>query len=629
MDIFKKTALGIFVSASLLACGGGGDDSPSNNTANTGGTTGTTYNIESGAFQKGPFIAGTTVTIQELGEDLKPTGITYTTVTDDAGRFNASNIKSRFVEVFADGFYFDELNNAKSKAPVTLRAILDLTASASKPSINTLTTMQTERLREVKKSGKTFQQAEADSRNAVLNVFGLSTNSVARLDSINLTGTAAGDESLLRATVALLQVASHQSSSVEAELTTLVAKLGSDLKDDGQANGTAKDFVAGLKSAQTQVDTEYVRSLVQDYLGTKGQPEPQVIGESPSPKLSQWISVGRERVNSESLEPSVIWLLRDDGSIWSWPLQQGKNLEQATIFKDIVSFYVIPNTHRLVALDKAGNAYQFDTKANQLSLIDVGVKQISPFIYLKQNGYVMNWDKKTIPNIPLMSRLVGANKSRLSNVTGGLGKDTELYYFKYSDAEHTLLTDVNKLGKYGSVQVLLTDKTSYDVNISNIEYPAAILNGKVWSFIDNSGRNTGQQILSTIYTHIGGMGLGQWSPALADDGYLWYWSNSANSFVKSNCGGVKKTIRSEVVLMNDHSIRPIIFENSNGVGNVSCPVTTIFNHLSTVEIQDMYSLTGGIVLAITTDKQLIARTYTFVSQNWKPADTVYTTSFSQ
>ena len=49
-----------------------------------------------------------------------------------------------------------------------------------------------------------------------------------------------------------------------ATFRPLVAKLGSDLKDDGQANGAAKDFVAGLQSAQTQVDTEYVRSLVQD-----------------------------------------------------------------------------------------------------------------------------------------------------------------------------------------------------------------------------------------------------------------------------------------------------------------------------------------------------------------------------
>lgn len=266
MDIFKKTVLCVLVSTSLIACGGGGsDDSATNNS----GTTGTTYKIESGAFQKGPFVAGTTVTIQELGDDLKPTGVTYTAVTDDTGRFNATNIKSRYVEVFADGFYFDELTNLKSKAAVTLRAILDLTASASKPSINTLTTMQTERLRAVKANGKTFQEAEADSRNAVLGVFGLPANAITRLDSINLTGTSAGDESLLRATVALLQVASNQSSSVEAELTQLVAKLASDLKDDGQANGTAKDFVLPLQMAQSKVNMDLMRLQLQEYLQGK------------------------------------------------------------------------------------------------------------------------------------------------------------------------------------------------------------------------------------------------------------------------------------------------------------------------------------------------------------------------
>ncbi len=265
MDIFKKTAICAFVSASLIACGGGGSDSSSN----SGGTTGTTYKIESGAFQKGPFVAGTTVTIQELGDDLKPTGVTYTVFTDETGRFNADNIKSRYVEVFADGFYFDELTNIKSKAAVTLRAILDLTASASKPSINTLTTMQTERLRAVKANGKTYQEAEVDSRNAVLGVFGLPVNAVTRLDSINLIGASAGDESLLRATVALLQVASNQGISVEAELTQLVAKLASDLKDDGQANGAAKDFVLPLQMAQSKVNMDLMRLRLQEYLQGK------------------------------------------------------------------------------------------------------------------------------------------------------------------------------------------------------------------------------------------------------------------------------------------------------------------------------------------------------------------------
>lgn len=624
MDIFKKTALGLFVSASLVACGGGGGgDSASNNNS---GTTGTTYNIESGAFQKGPFIAGTTVTIQELGEDLKPTGITYTAVTDDTGRFNASNIKSRFVEVFADGYYFDELNNAKSKAPVTLRAILDLTASGTKPSINTLTTMQTERLREVKKSGKTFQQAEADSRNAVLSVFGLPANAVARLDSINLTGTSAGDESLLRATVALLQVASNQSSSIEAELTTLVAKLGSDLKDDGQANGAAKDFVAALQSAQTQVDTEYVRSLVQDYLGTKGQSEPQVIGESPSPKLSQWISAGREAITSEY---GAVWLLREDGTMWKWVIAEGQSLQQVSAFKDIVAFYVVSNAHALVALDKAGNAYQFNTTTGQLTQTDSGVKQISPSLYLKQNGTVMGWDKQAVANIPLMNRLVNSRKGSLVHVNGGVGKDAEFYYFTYGDTR-TIPTPtgaIKVVGKYNQAQVLLTDRESYSPTYPP-EYPAAVLNGNVWNFINKQGQLTGQQTLpnGTIYTHMGGLGMGQWSPVLAGDSNLWYWSAESHNFVKSTCGNVKKTYRAELVLLANGTIRPITY-SANGVGSVACPESSAFEHLAAVQVKDMYTFVGGLVVAITTDNKLIARSYTL--PQWQAKVEVYSTSFSQ
>jgi hypothetical protein len=116
---------------------------------------------------------------------------------------------------------------------------------------------------------KPYQEAEADSRNAVLGVFGLPANAITRLDSINLIGASAGDESLLRATVALLQVASNQSSSVEAELTQLVAKLASDLKDDGQANGTAKDFVLPLQMAQSKVNMDLMRLQLQEYLQGK------------------------------------------------------------------------------------------------------------------------------------------------------------------------------------------------------------------------------------------------------------------------------------------------------------------------------------------------------------------------
>ena len=637
MEVFKKTALCIFISASLVACGGGGGDSASNN----GGVTGTTYKIESGAFQKGPFVAGTTVTIQELGDDLKPTGVTYTAVTDDTGRFNAPNINSRFVEVFANGFYFDELNNIKSKAPVTLRAILDLTASALKPSINTLTTMQTERLRAVKASGKTFQEAEADAKNAVLGVFGLPASTVTRLDSLNLTGVSVGDESLLRATVAVLQVASNQSSSIEAELTTLVAKLASDLKDDGLANGVAKNFVAALQSAQTRVDTEYVRSLLQDYLSTKGQSETQIIGTSPAPKLSQWISMRIEGyIPDEQNVASVVWLLRDDGSVWKWPLVEGQNIQQVMSFQNIVSLHTVFHTHMVVALDKAGNAYQLNTQTGQFVLVDSGVTQIANSLYLKQNGAVMNWSKQAIPNIPAMTRLVSNSKGDVYIATGGVAKvDAQLYYFQYdsNDISRKTPTSAVKIaaGQYSQAQLILTGKPSYTENASptNPEYPAAILNGDTWVFLNAQGQKIGQpQNLpqGTVYTHIGGGGIRQFSPVFAGDGYLWYWSDDTLSLVKGTCGGVKKAYRAEVVLMESGSVRPIVYSGTGintGIGAVTCPESISFQHLTDKTVVDVFTLINKWVVAITSDKKLIARAYD--GRTWQGKEPIYTVNEPQ
>lgn len=631
MDIFKKTAFFAFVSASLIACGGGGsDDSPSNNN-NNGGATGTTYKIENGAFQKGPFIAGTTVTIQELDDNLKATGKTYTTQTDDTGRFDVTGIGSRFVEVFANGYYYDELSNAKSKGSVTLRAILDLSVSSSKPSINTLTTLQTERLRAIKKNGKNFAEAEADSKNAVLGVFGLPENTVTRLDSINLTGTSAGDESLLRATVAMLQVASNQSSSVEAELTSLLANIGSDLKDDGVANGVAQGLSSALQVAQRQVDIGFVRSLLQEYLANKGMSGIQPIEGTISPKLSHWITIRPELGNNGVSMPPVIWLLNDDGSVWRWNLSQSK-IEKHTDLNNILALHLIWQTNNALALDKSGNLYKINTQTNQVSLLDSSVKQITGTLYLKQNGEVHNWDGQLAANIPLMNRLVSSSND-MFNVSGGVSKlDGQLYYFQYdrTDNNNGIPQSIKKIsgGKYSQAQLLLTESVSYAISSNpSVRYPAAILDGNTWSFFNEQGDKVGQSQklpLGSIYAHVGGFGLKQWSPILSGDGKLWYYSENIKNFVESDCKNVKKMHRAEVVLLDNNTLSPIISKEGTGIGNLSCPLSTNFDYLLGKNVIDMFTLAGKWVVAITSDNSLIARRHD--ASTWQPNSDVYTIS---
>ena len=84
----------------------------------------------SGAIQKGPFLNGTSVLVTELNSELTPTGRTFTSqIENNAGLFQLPSIEysSKYVELKADGFYFDEIQNESSSAPLTLYAISDIT----------------------------------------------------------------------------------------------------------------------------------------------------------------------------------------------------------------------------------------------------------------------------------------------------------------------------------------------------------------------------------------------------------------------------------------------------------------------------------------------------------------------
>ena len=65
----------------------------------------------SGKAQKGPFINGTTVTLNELNSDLVQTGRSFTsTIISDDGSFELSNIElnSSLALLTANGFFFCE-----------------------------------------------------------------------------------------------------------------------------------------------------------------------------------------------------------------------------------------------------------------------------------------------------------------------------------------------------------------------------------------------------------------------------------------------------------------------------------------------------------------------------------------
>lgn len=164
----------LFAIAVLLVCGctdSGIDETPyggSDNTENPGDGNDSEdekpdipeYSIN-GSVQKGQFIQGSVVTIQELNERLQPTGKSYQTqILDDMGSFElTSDIDSRYVEIIAEGFYFNEVTGNLSDAPLTLRSLSDL-AMEGKSNVNLLTSLETPRIKYlVLNEGRTIPDA--------------------------------------------------------------------------------------------------------------------------------------------------------------------------------------------------------------------------------------------------------------------------------------------------------------------------------------------------------------------------------------------------------------------------------------------------------------------------------------
>ena len=97
----KKIISAIAVLTLLVSC------TPENNPDVDGGGNNKTWSIH-GFVQKGPFVQGSTITIQALDSlSLSPTGQSYSTITtNDLGSFSLdSQIPTRYVETTASGYY--------------------------------------------------------------------------------------------------------------------------------------------------------------------------------------------------------------------------------------------------------------------------------------------------------------------------------------------------------------------------------------------------------------------------------------------------------------------------------------------------------------------------------------------
>lgn len=230
-----------------------------------------------GLVQKGPFVNGTQITINDLDASLNQTGKSFSSqISSNDGAFSLNNVSltSGFVRLSTTGYYFNEITGSLSEGPLSLFAISDLT-DLSSVNVNIMTHLEKERVEKLFTDGMTLSDAKKQAQQEILAIFGLSQT--LNSDSENLNITANGtDNAFLLAISCILQ-----GNRSVGELTELLATISSDLVPDGVVDD--QTLVDDLLTSAKNLDLASIRiNLLTRYqnLGITNIPDFESVVES-------------------------------------------------------------------------------------------------------------------------------------------------------------------------------------------------------------------------------------------------------------------------------------------------------------------------------------------------------------
>lgn len=206
-----------------------------------------------GYVQKGPFITGTSITVQELTNKLVPTGRTFEAqIKEDNGNFKLNGeFSEEYVEIIANGYYFNEITGKLSDSPITLRTLSKIRNEAN-VNINVLTTLQTPRTQKLIAKGATFEAAVMQSQKEVLKAFHIEReNTGDSFDQWNIAQN--GEENAI-----LLAISSiMQFGRSEAELSEFISKVANDIENDGTLD--SQSLKESITNSASSIDNHAVQ----------------------------------------------------------------------------------------------------------------------------------------------------------------------------------------------------------------------------------------------------------------------------------------------------------------------------------------------------------------------------------
>ena len=220
----------------------------------------TTFNVL-GKVEKGPFVSGSTITIQPMDGDLQVLGTLYSsTIQDDLGSFSfgAKLFEAPYAELVANGYFFNEVEGKLSSGTLSLRALVDLSDETT-VNVNLLTHLKYQRIQQLIANGMNFSEANKQAQTELFTAFGL--QQYAEKDASTFTIAGGTNESAALIAISSLLLVDRS----EAALTEYLAKLCREFGQTGtfeestiqQINEDKKTVCGKLTSVKENIIERY------------------------------------------------------------------------------------------------------------------------------------------------------------------------------------------------------------------------------------------------------------------------------------------------------------------------------------------------------------------------------------
>ncbi|MBR1713055.1 MAG: hypothetical protein IJ722_06600 [Alloprevotella sp.] len=218
----------------------------------------------SGHVEKGPFVQGSEVTLHELTADFSQTGKSFRTQTEGAlGAFSlntAMELVSQYAELSVSGFYYHEVRGELSAAPITLRALADVSGRTTM-NVNLLTHLTRGRTMRLIAEGKPFNEAKAQAGRELLSVFAIE-GELPSPENVSIAEGSRESGILLAISTILL----HDRS--DAQFTELLSAFSTEFAESGRILSTA--MREAIRRGQAEAHPSEVVEKMQAFYAERG-----------------------------------------------------------------------------------------------------------------------------------------------------------------------------------------------------------------------------------------------------------------------------------------------------------------------------------------------------------------------